>query len=90
MKHVDLPEEMRRAMARQAEAEREKRAKIISADGEFQAADKLKSAADIISQNPTALQMRYLQTLLEIASEKSSIIVFPLPIDIIKAFMDKK
>ncbi|UCE42687.1 MAG: slipin family protein [Candidatus Aminicenantes bacterium] len=87
MKHVDLPENMVRAIARQAEAERERRAKVIHADGEFQAADKLKQAADIISTNPQALQLRFLGTLAEIATEKNSTIVFPLPIDMLKAFL---
>lgn len=86
MKHVDLPENMVRAIARQAEAEREKRAKIIHADGEFQAAGQLTRAADIISTNPQALQLRFLGTLTEIATEKNSTIVFPLPIDMLKAF----
>ena len=87
MKHVDLPENMVRAIARQAEAERERRAKVIHADGEFQAADKLKQAADIISTNTQALQLRFLGTLAEIATEKNSTIVFPLPIDMLKAFI---
>ncbi len=86
MKHVDLPENMVRAIARQAEAERERRAKVIHADGEFQAADKLTKAADIISTNPQALQLRFLSTLTEIATEKNSTIVFPLPIELLKAF----
>jgi regulator of protease activity HflC (stomatin/prohibitin superfamily) len=86
MKHVDLPENMVRAIARQAEAERERRAKVIHADGEFQAADKLTQAADIISRNPQALQLRFLSTLTEISTEKNSTIVFPLPIELLKAF----
>jgi len=86
VKHVDLPQEMQRAMARQAEAEREKRAKIIHADGEFQASKQLVEAADNIAQNPVTLQLRYLQTLTEIASEKNSTVIFPLPIDLLKAF----
>jgi regulator of protease activity HflC (stomatin/prohibitin superfamily) len=86
MKHVDLPENMVRAIARQAEAERERRAKVIHADGEFQAAGKLTQAADIISTNPQALQLRFLSTLTEIATEKNSTIVFPLPIELLKAF----
>jgi len=86
-KHVDLPENMIRAIARQAEAERERRAKVIHAEGEFQASDKLKKAADIISKNPQALQLRFLGTLSEIATEKNSTIVFPLPLDLIQAFM---
>ncbi len=86
MKQVDLPENMVRAIARQAEAERERRAKVIHADGEFQAAEKLTQAADIISQNPQALQLRFLGTLTEIATEKNSTIVFPLPLELLKAF----
>jgi len=86
MKQVDLPENMQRAIAKQAEAERERRAKVIHADGEFQAADKLTQAADIISRNPQALQLRFLSTLTEIATEKNSTIVFPLPLEILKAF----
>jgi regulator of protease activity HflC (stomatin/prohibitin superfamily) len=87
VKDVELPVEMQRAIARQAEAERERRAKIIAADGEFQAAQKLSDAADIISQNPATLQLRYLQTLLEIGSGENTTIVFPLPIDLLKAFI---
>ncbi len=87
IKHVDLPQEMQRSMAKQAEAERERRAKIIAAEGEFQAADKLAQAADIISVNPQALQLRYLQTLREIATENNSTTIFPLPMDLIGAFM---
>ncbi len=90
MKHVDLPDNMIRAIARQAEAEREKRAKIIHAEGEFQAADKLTKAADIISTNPQALQLRFLGTLTEIATEKNSTIVFPIPLDMLKAFTYEK
>jgi len=86
MKQVDLPENMQRAIAKQAEAERERRAKVIHADGEFQAADKLTQAADIISQNPQALQLRFLGTLTEIATEKNSTIVFPLPLELFRAF----
>jgi len=86
VKHVDLPSEMQRAMAKQAEAEREKRAKIIHAEGEFQAATQLASAAEQL-QNPTSLQLRYLQTLTEIASEKNSTLVFPLPIEILKGLV---
>ena len=88
-KQVDLPENMQRAIARQAEAEREKRAKIIHAEGEFQAAEKLTQAADVISTNPTALQLRFLQTLAEIATEKNSTTIFPVPIDIISPFLKK-
>jgi regulator of protease activity HflC (stomatin/prohibitin superfamily) len=89
VKQVDLPQEMQRAMARQAEAEREKRGKIIHAEGEMQASAKLAEAAEIISANPVALQLRYLQTLTEIASEKNSTIIFPLPIDLLKSFFNK-
>jgi regulator of protease activity HflC (stomatin/prohibitin superfamily) len=90
MKHVDLPENMVRAIARQAEAERERRAKVIHADGEFQASGKLREAADVISGNPQALQLRFLGTLAEIATEKNSTIVFPLPMDMLSAFLKKK
>jgi regulator of protease activity HflC (stomatin/prohibitin superfamily) len=90
VKHVDLPSEMQRAMARQAEAEREKRAKIIHADGERQASQSLAEAAAVIAQNPVTLQLRYLQTLTEVAAEKNSTILFPVPIDLMKTFMDRK
>jgi regulator of protease activity HflC (stomatin/prohibitin superfamily) len=90
MKQVDLPENMIRAIAKQAEAERERRAKVIHADGEFQAADKLTQAADIISSNPQALQLRFLSTLTEIATEKNSTIVFPLPLELLRAFSYEK
>jgi regulator of protease activity HflC (stomatin/prohibitin superfamily) len=90
MKHVDLPENMQRAIAKQAEAERERRAKVIHAEGEYQAADKLKKAADIISTNPQALQLRFLGTLAEIATEQNSTIIFPIPLDLLKAFTYKK
>ncbi len=90
IKHIDLPQEMQRAMARQAEAERERRAKIIQAEGEFQSAEKLTAAANIMSTNSTSLQLRYLDTLRDIASEKNSTIVFPLPIDIFDAFRKKE
>jgi regulator of protease activity HflC (stomatin/prohibitin superfamily) len=86
VKDVELPANMQRAMARQAEAERERRAKIINADGEFQAAQKLSDAAEIISRNPATLQLRYLQTLLEIGVNQNSTVVFPLPIDMLDAF----
>jgi regulator of protease activity HflC (stomatin/prohibitin superfamily) len=86
IKDVEIPEAMQRAMARQAEAERERRAKIINAEGEFQAAQKIYDAAEILSRNPAALQLRYLQTLLELGGEKSTI-VFPLPMDLIKPFL---
>ncbi|MCX7793744.1 MAG: slipin family protein [Thermodesulfovibrionales bacterium] len=89
VKNVDLPTEMLRAIARQAEAERERRAKIIHAEGELQAAQKLADAAKIISSEPAALQLRYLQTLLEISAEKNSTIIFPVPIDLLKHFIEK-
>ena len=89
IKSVELPETMRRSMAAQAEAERERRAKIIHADGEFQASERLAEAGAIIAKEPIALQLRYLQTLVEIASEKNSTIIFPLPIDLISMFMRK-
>ncbi len=88
VKQVDLPEEMRRAMAKQAEAERERRSKVIAAEGEFQASEKLSQAADVIGRSPGALQLRYLQTLVEISAEKNSTILFPLPIEIVKPFLD--
>ncbi len=87
VKHVDLPTEMQRALAKQAEAEREKRAKVIHAEGEFQAAAQLANAAKIVGQHPLGMQLRYLQTLTEIAAEKNSTIVFPLPIDLISTFI---
>jgi len=87
VKHVDLPAEMQRAMARQAEAEREKRAKIIHASGEFEASAQLALAADTVSKNPVTLQLRYLQTLSEIASEKNSTIIFPVPIDLLRGLL---
>ncbi len=86
IKHIDLPPEMQRAMARQAEAERERRAKVIAAEGEFQASQKLADAAKIIADQPQALQLRYLQTLKEIAGENNSTTLFPIPIDLIRAF----
>ena len=89
-KQVDLPEEMRRAIARQAEAERERRAKVIHAEGEAQAAEKLAEAANVISVNPAAIQLRFLQTLTEVATEKNSTTIFPVPIDLLKPFLDKK
>jgi len=88
VKYVDLPESMQRAMAKQAEAEREKRAKVIHAEGEFQASQRLADAAAVIQSQPVTLQLRYLQTLTEIATEKNSTIVFPLPVDTIKPFLD--
>ena len=90
IKDVEIPEQMQRAMARQAEAERERRAKIIAAEGEFQASEKLAQAADIISKNPATLQLRYLQTLLEMGANNNTTIVFPLPIDIIEAFTEMR
>jgi regulator of protease activity HflC (stomatin/prohibitin superfamily) len=90
VKDVDLPENMKRAIAKQAEAERERRAKVIHADGEFQASAKLKEAADVMAVQPVAVQLRYLQTLTEIATEKNSTIVFPLPMDLISYFMKPK
>ena len=88
VKHVDLPVEMKRAMAKQAEAERERRAKIIHAEGEFQASEKLRDAAQNIAVEPTALQLRFLQTLTEVASEKNSTTIFPIPIDLVKPFIE--
>lgn len=90
IKSIELPDTMKRAMAKQAEAERERRAKIIAADGEYQAAQKLLEAASVISKEPAALQLRYLQTLSEIAVEKNSTILFPLPIELLKAFAPKE
>ena len=87
VKHIDLPEEMKRAMAKQAEAERERRAKVINAEGEFQAAQKLIEAAALMETQPMSLQLRYLQTLNQIASENNSTTVFPIPIDLFKPFM---
>jgi regulator of protease activity HflC (stomatin/prohibitin superfamily) len=88
IKHVDLPQEMQRAMAKQAEAERERRAKIISAEGEFQASTRLAEAADIMGRHPMTLQLRFLQTLTEIAAENNSTVVFPLPIDLVRPFIE--
>jgi regulator of protease activity HflC (stomatin/prohibitin superfamily) len=87
VKNVDLPQEMQRAIARQAEAERERRSKVIHSEGEYQAAQRLADAANIMSQNPVSLQLRYLQTLVEIAAEKNSTTIFPIPIDILSPFM---
>lgn len=89
LKDVELPQSMQRAMARQAEAEREKRAKIIHAEGEFQAAEQLREAARVISMEPAALQLRYLQTLTEVSVEKNSTILFPIPIDLISQFINR-
>lgn len=87
IKHVDLPQEMQRAMAKQAEAERERRAKIINAEGEYQAAERLKEAAEVLAKNPITIQLRYLQTLREISVENASTIVFPIPIEIFRLFL---
>ncbi len=89
VKHVDLPAEMQRAIARQAEAERERRSKIIHADGELQASERLRQAADELSRNPATLQLRFLQTLTEVASEKNSTLVFPVPIDLFGPLIDR-
>lgn len=86
VKHIDLPQEMQRAMAREAESERERRAKVIAAEGEMQSAAKLREAADTLSENPVSVQLRYLQTLSDISSEQSSTIVFPIPIELLKSF----
>ena len=88
VKQIDLPAEMQRAMAKQAEAEREKRAKVIHAEGEFQAAQRLSEAARVLASEESALQLRYLQTLAEIATENSSTIIFPVPIDILRPFYE--
>ncbi|RLC28142.1 MAG: slipin family protein [Deltaproteobacteria bacterium] len=90
VKHIDLPQEMQRAMARQAEAERERRAKVINAEGEFQASARLAEAAEIIHKHPEALQLRYLQTLREISSESSTTTLFPIPIDLFRPFLRKE
>lgn len=90
VKDVDLPQEMRRAMAKQAEAERERRAKVIAAEGEFQSSEKLAQASEILGRSPASLQLRYLQTLVEISAEKNSTTIFPVPIDLIAAWMNKK
>ena len=90
VKHVDLPQEMQRAMAQQAEAERERRARIISAEGEFQASQKISEASEILSKNPVSLQLRYLQTMSDISSEHNSTIILPLPIDILRPFAEAK
>ena len=87
LKHIDLPQEMQRAMARQAEAERERRAKIINAEGEYQAANKLADAAKIINEHPMALQLRYLQTMREMAAENNSTTIFPFPIDLFRPLL---
>ena len=87
LKHIDLPKEMQRAMAKQAEAERERRAKVINAEGEFQAATKLSKAAEIIQVHPMALQLRYLQTMREMSTENNTTTIFPFPIDLFKPFL---
>jgi len=89
VKHIDLPTEMQRAIARQAEAERERRAKVINAEGEYQAASRLAEAATIIAKEPTALQLRFLQTLVEVSAEKNSTTIFPVPIDLLEPFIRK-
>jgi regulator of protease activity HflC (stomatin/prohibitin superfamily) len=89
LKHIDLPQEMQRAMAKQAEAERERRAKVIHAEGEFQASQKLLDAAEVMSKQPMALQLRFLQSLVEIASEKNSTTIFPVPIDLLAPFLNR-
>jgi regulator of protease activity HflC (stomatin/prohibitin superfamily) len=89
LKHIDLPQEMQRAMAKQAEAERERRAKVIHADGEFQASQKLADAAEVIGKHPVAIQLRFLQSLVEVASEKNSTTIFPVPIDLLTPFLKK-
>jgi regulator of protease activity HflC (stomatin/prohibitin superfamily) len=90
VKHIDLPEEMRRAMARQAEAERERRAKVINAEGEYQAAEKLAEASRIIGANPVAVQLRFLQSLVEVASQQNSTTIFPVPVDLFSGFLDRQ
>ena len=89
LKHIDLPQEMQRAMAKQAEAERERRAKVIHANGEFQASQKLADAAEVMEKQPMALQLRFLQSLVEVASEKNSTTIFPVPIDLLTPFIKK-
>jgi regulator of protease activity HflC (stomatin/prohibitin superfamily) len=90
VKHIDLPEEMRRAMARQAEAERERRAKVIKAEGEYQAAEKLAQASQIIGRHPVAVQLRFLQSLTEVASQQNSTTIFPVPVDLFSSFLDRR
>ncbi|HEX5450176.1 MAG TPA: SPFH domain-containing protein [Gaiellaceae bacterium] len=90
VKDVEIPQGMQRAMARQAEAERERRAKVINAEGEFQASERLKDAANVIADHPIALQLRYLQTLLELGSSQSTTVVFPMPIDLVSSFVAKR
>jgi len=88
IKHIDLPQEMQRAMAAQAEAERDRRAKVINAEGEFQAADRLSQAANVIRPNPVTLQLRYIQALTDISSNAGTTIVFPLPVDLLKPLLE--
>jgi regulator of protease activity HflC (stomatin/prohibitin superfamily) len=90
VKHIDLPQDMQRAMARQAEAERERRAKIIGAEGEFQASARLAEAAQRLEAHPMAIQLRFLQTLTEVASEKASTIVLPIPVDLIATLLNRR
>ena len=89
LKHIDLPQEMQRAMAKQAEAERERRAKIIHAEGEFQASQKLADAAEIIAKQPNAMHLRFLQSLVEVSAEKNQTIVVPIPVDIVNLVLNK-
>jgi regulator of protease activity HflC (stomatin/prohibitin superfamily) len=90
VKDVEIPASMQRAMARQAEAERERRAKVIAAEGEYQASERLRDAAQVMSEQPVSLQLRYLQTLLEIGSTNNSTVVFPIPVDLIRPFLEAK
>jgi regulator of protease activity HflC (stomatin/prohibitin superfamily) len=90
VKHIDLPHEMQRAMAKQAEAERERRAKVIHAEGEFQASEKLASAAEIIAKQPSSMHLRFLQSLVQVAAENNTTIVVPIPVDLIAALMNEK
>jgi regulator of protease activity HflC (stomatin/prohibitin superfamily) len=90
VKDVEIPQGMQRAMARQAESERERRAKVINAEGEFQASERLKDAANVIADHPIALQLRYLQTLLELGSSQSTTVVFPMPVDLVRPFLDRQ
>jgi regulator of protease activity HflC (stomatin/prohibitin superfamily) len=89
LKHIDLPQQMQRAMAKQAEAERERRAKVIHAEGEFQASQKLADAAEVIGKQPMAMQLRFLQSLVQVASEKNSTTIVPIPIDLLASFLEK-
>jgi regulator of protease activity HflC (stomatin/prohibitin superfamily) len=90
VKHIDLPQEMQRAMAKQAEAERERRAKVIHAEGEFQASEKLAAAAEIIAKQPSSMHLRFLQSLVQVAAENNTTIVLPIPVDLIASFMNEK